>query len=396
MAATLKSQLGAGVVRRLGAAISGAWPAFPAAAFERDALHGLASLELLARGGHIAGALRAHLPADVGEALGILGRALGPVLPEEGLDGAGMSPFAYLPIVFFVRDHGLAAYDAAMSLQHALTQRFTAEWSIRPFLDAEPERTLAILRRWAGDPSPHVRRLVSEGTRPRLPWAPRLRRFVDDPRPALALLELLRDDPSSYVRRSVANHLNDVGKDHPALLVETARRWLRGAGPERRRLVAHALRSLARRGDRDALALLGHGAAPRVLVRDVRVAPARVAIGGEVRFEATVESRADAPQALAVNLAVHYVKARGDARPKRFKLRPLALPPGGAVRVARTLSLAQRSTRRHHPGVHRLELVLNGVAHDAGAFELVSAPARAAAPGRQARRGRAPPSRRPR
>lgn len=395
MAATLKSFFGPQVVRRIAEMIAGAWRAFPAAAFEQDACRGLSRLELLARGEHIARALRTHLPQDVEEALAVLTRSLGPELTEDALDGAGLSPFLYLPHVAFVRRHGLAAFDAAMAAQHALTRRFSAEWSIRPFLEAEPERTLAVLRRWARDPSPHVRRLVSEGTRPRLPWAPRLPTFSADPRRTVALLELLKDDPSPYVRRSVANHLNDLGKDHPALLLEIARRWLRGAGPERRRLVAHALRSLARHGDPEALALLGHGEPPRVALRGISLAPARVPIGGAVRFEATVSSRAKEPQALAVNLAVHYVKARGETRPKRFKLRPLALPPGGEARVARSISLAQLSTRRHHPGLHRVELVLNGVAHDAGAFEVFTPP-QGRGPGPRPRPGRASPSRRPR
>jgi 3-methyladenine DNA glycosylase AlkC len=394
MAATLKSFFGPRVVHRLAQMISGAWPGFPAEAFEADAVRGLSRLELLARGDHIARALRQHLPQDVEEALAVLTRSLGPELGEDGLDGAGLSPFVYLPHVAFVREHGLAAFEAAMAAQHALTRRFSAEWSIRPFLEAEPERTLAILEGWARDPSPHVRRLVSEGTRPRLPWAPRLRTFSADPRRTLALLELLKDDPSPYVRRSVANHLNDVGKDHPALLLALARRWLQGASPERRRLVAHALRSLARRGDREALALLGHGERPRVALRGLSLAPARVPIGGAVRFEVTVASRAKEPQALAVNLAVHYVKARGETRPKRFKLRALALPPGGEARVSRLISLAQLSTRRHHPGVHRVELVLNGVPHAAGGFEVFTPPGRGPAP--RSRRGRAPPSRRPR
>jgi 3-methyladenine DNA glycosylase AlkC len=394
VAATLKSFLGADVVRRIAAMIAAAEPGFPAAAFEADATRGLAARELLARGEHVARALRAHLPGDVAAALDVLVRSLGPELPVEGTEGQGMAPFLYLPHVAFVRAHGLEAFDAAMRAQHALTRRFTAEWSIRPFLERAPARTLAVLREWARDPSPHVRRLVSEGTRPRLPWAPRLRRFVDDPRAALALLELLRDDPSPYVRRSVANHLNDVGKDHPELLLETARRWLAGAGEERRRLVAHALRSLARRGDSRALALLGHGARPRISLRDVRIAPARVRIGEAVRIEAGVASRARAPQALAVNLAVHFVKARGEVRPKVFRLRAVSLPAGGEVRVGRTVSLAQLSTRRHHPGVHRVAFVVNGVAFPAGAFEVVGGPARRPAPAR--RRGRAPPSRRPR
>ena len=393
VAPTLKSYFGRETVERIAALISAVHPAFPAAAFVADAARGLASRELLARGDHVAAALRRHLPPDYREAVGILTRSLGPELGADGFEGLGMAPFVYLPYVAFVREWGLRDFDASMAAQHALTRRFTAEWSIRPFLDAEPERTLAVLRAWAEDPSPHVRRLVSEGTRPRLPWAPRLRRFGRDPRPALALLERLRDDPSPYVRRSVANHLNDVGKDHPDLLVETCRRWLHGATPERRKLVAHALRSLVKQGHREALALLGHGAAPRVAVRGARVEPDRARVGESVRFRATLASRSRAAQRLAVDLAVHYVKANGAARPKVFKLRVVELAPGGAVELGKTLSLAQMSTRRHHAGVHEVDLLVNGVRLPAARFEIVAGAARRPAP---VRRGRGPVSRRAR
>src|SRR5512138_831403 len=183
MAATLKSAFGRATVEAIGDAVARVHPSFPRAAFVADATRGLAARELLARGEHVARALRAHLPAGYREALAILVASLGPELPERGLEGLGMAPFFYLPHVAFVRAWGLLDFDASMEAQHALTRRFTAEWSIRPFLEAEPARTLAVLRAWARDPSPHVRRLVSEGTRPRLPWAPRLRRFVEDPRP---------------------------------------------------------------------------------------------------------------------------------------------------------------------------------------------------------------------
>jgi 3-methyladenine DNA glycosylase AlkC len=393
MAATLKSWFGRDTVESIARMVAAVHPAFPAAAFAADATRGLARLELLARGAHVARALRAHLPASYGEAIRVLEASLGPELPEEGMEGTGMAPFLYLPHVAFIREWGLLDFEASMRAQHALTRRFTAEWSIRPFLEREPERTLAVLRGWVRDPSPHVRRLVSEGTRPRLPWAPRLRAFRRDPGPTLALLERLRDDPSAYVRRSVANHLNDLGKDHRALLVATCRRWLRGASPERRRLVAHALRSLVRRGDRDALALLGHGGRPRLAVRDARVEPARPRVGEVVTFRARLASRARAAQSLSVNLAVHFVKASGAARPKVFRLRAATLPPGGEVEVRRSISLAQMSTRRHHPGVHRVDLVVNGVRFPAARFEIVAGKARRPAP---VRRGRAPISRRAR
>ena len=177
----------------------------------RDATRGLEALELMDRGRHVMRAMRTHLPQDPAEAIGILERSLGP--PLDGTEGHGMAPFRYLPHVLFVATHGLRCFEASMRAQHALTQRFTAEFSVRPFLEAEPARTLARLTAWTRDPSPHVRRLVSEGTRPRLPWAGRLRAFQRDPTPTLALLERLKDDPHPYVRRSVANHLNDIGKD---------------------------------------------------------------------------------------------------------------------------------------------------------------------------------------
>ena len=136
-----------------------------------------------------------------------------------------MDVFIYLPHVFFVAKFGVGHFEASMRAQYELTQRFTAEYSIRGFLERYPERTLARLREWAGDANAHVRRLVSEGTRPRLPWAPRLRAFQDDPQPVLELLELLKDDPELYVRRSVANNLNDIGKDNPTALIDTCRHW---------------------------------------------------------------------------------------------------------------------------------------------------------------------------
>jgi 3-methyladenine DNA glycosylase AlkC len=383
VAAPLKRFFDRPLVERIAGGIAAAHPAFPRDAFVRDAARGLERLELLDRGRHIAAALRRHLPPDAGEAIGILVASLGPEIPGDTIDRQGMAPFLYLPHVIFVAEHGRGHFEASMRAQHELTRRFSAEFSIRAFLAAEPARTLGRLRLWTRDPSPHVRRLVSEGTRPRLPWAPRLRAFQADPGPVLALLERLRDDPALYVRRSVANNLNDVSKDHPGLVIETCTRWLADASPERRWIVKHALRTLVRRGDLRALALLGHGERPRVRIHAPRLVPRRVRIGGEVAFAATLASRTRAPQRLVVDLAVHYVKADGAARPKVFKLRVLELPAGGSAELSKRLSLRQMSTRRHHAGVHAVELRVNGVAFPAGRFEVVGR-----RPGRASRRGR--------
>jgi 3-methyladenine DNA glycosylase AlkC len=150
---------------------------------------------------------------------------------------------------------GCDPFEPAMALQNALTRRFSAEFSIRPFLIRWPERTLARLMVWTHDPDPHVRRLCSEGTRPRLPWATRIPAFVQDPGPVLPILESLKDDPDLYVRRSVANHLGDIAKDHPALVFDLCRRWVDGASPERRWLIRHAVRHPAKKGVKAALRL---------------------------------------------------------------------------------------------------------------------------------------------
>jgi 3-methyladenine DNA glycosylase AlkC len=392
MATTLKSFFGRAVVEEIAQAIVRVHAPFDADAFVRDALHGLGRLELLARGVHVAGALRRHLPRDYPEAVGILVASMGPEIAANDIAGQGMTPFLYLPHVAFIRDHGVDHFEASMRANHEVTRRFTAEWSIRPFLEHHRGRTFALLRTWARDPSVHVRRLVSEGTRPRLPWATQVPSLREDPGPGLALLELLRDDPEEYVRRSVANHLNDVAKDHPDLVVETCRRWLEGATPERSRLVKHALRSLVKKGHPRALGLLGHGERPRIAVRSARVEPARLRIGGKASFRAEIASRARTTQSLSVDLAVHFVKKDGAARPKVMKGRAVVLPPRGTVTIAKTISFALHSTRTPHPGRHAVDLLVNGVAYPGPRFTVLPAKGEVA----PARRGRAPVSRRAR
>ena len=364
----LKNQFGPDIPGRIAAMIAAVHPSFDQRRFVTEALAGYAALDLLPRGWQIARALRRHLPEHYPQAIDILLASLGPRLDDTA--GQGMAPFLYLPHVLLVAEYGLDHFDASMHAQYELTQRFTAEFSIRPFLEKYPAATLARLAEWARDPSPHVRRLVSEGTRPRLPWAPRLRGFQHDPAPVLALLELLKDDPALYVRRSVANNLNDIGKDHPELLANTARRWLLDAGAERRWLVGHALRSAIKRGETGALATIGAGHAVDAELGGIHISPPRAQIGGavDIRFELT--GTAERPQRVLVDFAIHFVKANGKARPKVFKLKTIQLAPGETVTLGKRVSLAEMTTRKHYPGRHRVEVLLNGRARPLGHFEL--------------------------
>jgi 3-methyladenine DNA glycosylase AlkC len=229
-------------------------PEFDGKAFQRSALNGLKPLSIMQRGHHLAKALREHLPVRYEDAIHILLRSLTP--PQTGTEDLGLAVFFYLPHVSFVAAYGLDPahndvrdpFETSMLAQYELTKRFSAEFSIRPFLIKWPERTLAILTEWTEDPDPHVRRLCSEGTRPRLPWATRIPAFIKDPRPVLPILEVLKDDADLYVRRSVANHLGDIAKDHPRLAFQLCERWLEGASKERKWLLRHAVRHPAKKG----------------------------------------------------------------------------------------------------------------------------------------------------
>lgn len=371
MAAPLKDSFGPEVPRRIADEIGSVAPGFPREDFLARALAGYADLELTPRARHIAAALAQTLPEDPAEGMAVLVASLGPPLDERPAEG--MESFVYLPHVFYVAENGLGAYEEAMAAQHAITQRFTCEFSIRAFIDAEPTRTLAILEDWTADPSPHVRRLVSEGTRPRLPWAPRLRRFQEDPAPVVALLERLRDDPSEYVRRSVANNLNDISKDHAEVTLEVAGRWMADAPPERRRLVRHALRTLLKAGDPAALAILGHGDAAGVVVRDLQVAPSPAGIGGAVDVTAEVANAGTETVSLRIDLRIDFVKARGTTSPKVFTMREAEIAPGGSTPVRKRVSLRQHSTRTHFPGTHRATVVVNGADTASAAFEVLPA-----------------------
>ena len=368
MAEPLKTFFSPALVRRLAGDIERVHPAFSSPAFVRDATNGLETLELLDRGKHIARALEKHLPASYPDAIDILLRSLGPEHATDELIGAGMAPFYYFPHTQYVATRGLHHFELSMRAQYELTKRFSAESSIRPFIAAEPERTFATLREWASDPNAHVRRLVSEGTRLRLPWAMRVSWLDANPERVIELLELLRDDPASLVRRSVANSLNDLGKVYPALLTRTCAAWLEGASAERRALVEHALRSAVKRGDASALRLVGYGKKAAVTIDGVRIRPARVAIGQRVTISFVLTSTSLAKQELLVDLGVYFVKSRGKSGRKVFKVKRVVLPAGAKVELEKSISLAVHTTRKPRPGRHVVDVIVNGEATRVGHF----------------------------
>jgi 3-methyladenine DNA glycosylase AlkC len=234
---------------------------FDSVSFRRTAMKDIAPLAIMQRGAHLARVLRMFLPSRYEDAVEILLRSLTPPLGPD--DRPGLSVFFYLPYSAFVAIYGLDAehnggrdpFDVSMRAQYEITRRFTAEFSMRPFLIRWPERTLARLMEWTRDPDENVRRLCSEGSRPRLPWGLRIPSLIKDPRPALPILETLKDDSSLYVRRSVANHVGDIAKDNPRIAFDLCEGWARGATEERKWMIRHAVRHPAKKGVAAALRL---------------------------------------------------------------------------------------------------------------------------------------------
>jgi 3-methyladenine DNA glycosylase AlkC len=348
--------------------------AFDGERFAALAVQGLETLELKARAMQVCDALQATLPAHFETAAGLLEAALAPataddtVSPPQGLHD-GLRGWVLWPVGEFIARTGQARPARALAALHALTQRFTAEFAIRPFIVQHPALCFDTFARWQHDPSAHVRRLVSEGSRPRLPWGLRLQALVQDPTPTLPLLRTLQDDTSPYVRRSVANHLNDIAKDHPDLVAAWLHEHLPGAGAERRALLRHASRTLLKQGHAPVLQAWGLGQALQGTAR-LQLAPRRVELGGAVQLTLTLRSTTEQSQRLAIDYTVHHVKADGRLSPKVFKGWTLELPPGATVTLTRRHALRPITTRRYHAGRHELTVQVNGEVLARGHFRL--------------------------
>ncbi len=364
----LKDMIDRQLAEQIAERIVAVHPDFDAAAFVSSVVAELERLELKQRFNWIADKLREYLPDDYPTALGILLQILDEADGRfEPIEDAG---FRLLPIPTFVYRHGLAHIDASLDAMYEITKHSSCESAIRPFIIHHRRATLARLHQWALDDDEHVRRLVSEGSRPRLPWWPQLTDFIADPTPTLALLERLKDDPSLYVRRSVANHLNDIGKDHPELLLARMEAWSAGASEERLWLINHALRTLVKRGDRRALAILGYGPAAVELV-DLRLAPGVLQYGNEIEFSFSLRNDRAEAQNLMIDFLIHFVKANGSTAPKVFKLKKLRLPAGDRASISKRFAIRPISTRKYYPGRHRLEIQVNGRVLAGADFELV-------------------------
>lgn len=369
MAEPLVNYYGPEIPRTIAEMIKQVYPEFNVDGFMDHVMDEFLSLNLMDRGKKIAYSLHEYLPESYPEAVLILLKSIDSK-SESGSIAGPMSSFMLMPHTHFVATFGLDHFEESMHAQFILTQRFTAEFSIRPFLERHTEATLERLGEWTSHPSEHVRRLVSEGTRTRLPWASRLPKFQKNPLPVLELLEQLKDDESEYVRRSVANNLNDIGKDNPELLFKTARRWIEDADENRRKLIRHALRVVIKNGDPEALDIMGFGEQPNIEITNADITPSEVHVGKSIKINFTVKNLGPKTQSLLIDFRIHYVKANGKSNPKVFKLKEIELSPQKMYQLSKKVSLAEMTTRTHYPGIHQVDVLINGKIMPIGSFIL--------------------------
>lgn len=352
---TAEELLGFAAMGRLIATLEGVAPGRPLTALRRCEAS-LGPLGFRERVDAARDALLADLPADYRPFAALVRAALA----DPAFTGWLIAPVAEAVAARALAAGRGAAFDAGLELLAELTPRLTAEFALRPFLAADLDRALPIVLGWATHPDEHVRRLASEGTRPWLPWGKRVGGLLARPEVTLPILDALYRDEAEYVRRSVANHLNDLSRDHPDLATAAAARWLAAPDANTPRLARHALRTLVKRGDPQALALLGFAPLAGLAVAGPRLAEAIVEHGGALRFEFTLENRGAEPMRAVIDYVIHHRKANGTLSPKVFKLATRTLAPGERVVLARQHSFRPISTRAYYPGEHAIEVQVNG------------------------------------
>jgi 3-methyladenine DNA glycosylase AlkC len=343
------------------------WPHVVAAASELDLL------SLRARTDAVSRALLADLRLLPDPGYPTAARAFRSALTAAGFTGWILWPVSEAAVTLAL-EAGSGAdpgkdFDDCLALLAELTPRLTGEFAVRRLLAADLERSLQAIQGWTVHPDEHVRRLASEGTRPYLPWAVRVPGIVLAPEATIPLLDALYRDPSDYVRRSVANHLNDVARHAPALVVATAQRWLSAPDSNTAPVVRHGLRTLIKNAHPGALALLGFVPAS-IAVNGPRLDRDSLALPGELAFDFEISNTGPADARLAVDYVVHYVKANGTRSAKVFKIGALTLAAGETRSVTKRHAFRQMTTRVHHAGVHALELQINGIRHGHTEFQV--------------------------
>jgi len=359
------------VVANIGKALKKVWKSFDVEQFQNNVVSKLAPLAFKDRANAIADEMYNLLPKDFGVTGQILLDSFGVELGDPKFTEDGV--FFYMPHGVYVSRHGLEEehFELSTKFLYEMTKRFSAEFAIRPFLDKYPVQMLEKLQLWAKDENQHVRRLVSEGTRPRLPWAPRVKVYDKDYAPIIKLLSQLKNDPELYVRRSVANHLNDLTKDRKELVIATLQAWNKKPNDYILWITKHALRTLVKKGNKEALELLGFSDLPKIEVDKFDLNKETLNLGEQLVISFEINSKSKQPQPLMVDYIIYFQKANGKQSPKVFKLKIVELKGDSSIVIQKKQLFQHLRTRILYEGKHTVELQINGQSFGKKDFELI-------------------------
>jgi len=357
-------------VHKIAVEIKAVYSAFDQKEFERDVLKAFPQLELKERMYHIRNMFALYLPGDYREAVGILLQSLPDELDTNRSDN-DFGDFIYASYSEFVTTFGCSREELSFSLQalREITKRFSVEFAIRDFINAYPTETFAMLEACSLSDNYHERRLASEGLRPKLPWAKKIHVEYDR---TLFILNNIFYDKTRYVTRSVANHLNDISKTDPALVIATLQRW-KTTGKQNEKemdyMIGHALRTLVKQGDEEALAELGYKRSPRIILSEPRLIQDEIKVGEALNFEFDIEAKESCK--LMLDYIVHFNTKSGKLSPKVHKIKKLSLQNKERITVSKKhLFKADMTTRKLYAGEHKVELQINGQRYAMGTFLL--------------------------
>ena len=365
MAEPFKNELGEARINVIAAHLSKHNKKFNEQQFLALALDNLDELSLMQRSQQIVSALKQCFPEGFIEATNTILSSLSPV--DKQTDDQGLHSWLTVPLAEFMGQHGQDDFDQAMLGLQNITQYFSSEWAIRHFLKLQQKASLEKLHEWCKHDNEHVRRLVSEGSRPRLPWGFQLEAFKQDPTLTFPLLEKLKDDPSDYVRLSVSNHLNDISKDHPEWLIEKLKPWVDERDDKRMKLIRHACRSLIKMAHQPTLDMLGYTPF-EVSEVELDLKDTKIEYGDKLNFDLSFKGPKN--KSIIVDFIIHFQKSNGQLAPKVFKWKTTALNSKGIFRAKKSHGIKPITTRRYYNGQHKLELMVNGQVIAQQDFEL--------------------------
>ncbi len=321
--------------------------------------------ELKERMRHISIVLKKHLPDNFEESANLLVRMVDHLKGEEG----EMS-FEYMIFPDFIELYGMEDYDTSIKAFEAITEYASCEFAVRPFIIKYPKKMISQMKRWSKHPNAMVRRLSSEGCRPRLPWAMALPALKADPGPILPILERLKDDPSESVRRSVANNLNDISKDNPQLVIQLAKSWI-GKNKARDWVLKHACRSLLKAGNPEVMQLFGFGNTEHIRISKLKVSTPKVKVGEALDFSFLLQNASNSNAKIRLEYGIYFQKANGSLSRKVFKISERDYPANSEHKIERQQSFRVITTRKLHPGLHQVSVIANGKEFGKMDFQLI-------------------------